>query len=77
MISMTLPLIATMYLDKTNQWESVGIEKRNEAIQHIQTGRLTQIYYVHRYQLLTEDHSLLGRLRLYFRGYNVIKVKWY
>lgn len=39
MMHMTLPLIATMYLDKTNEWEAVGIERRNEALQHIITGR--------------------------------------
>lgn len=44
MISMTLPVIATLYLDKTNQWETVGFEKRNEALQHIKTGRLSQMY---------------------------------
>ncbi|XP_034092552.1 complement C3-like isoform X2 [Gymnodraco acuticeps] len=38
MMSMTLPVIAATYLDKTNQWETVGFEKRNEALQHIKTG---------------------------------------
>ncbi|XP_062243569.1 complement C3-like [Platichthys flesus] len=38
MIHMTLPLIATTYLDKTNQWEAVGFQKRNAALQHITTG---------------------------------------
>ncbi|XP_062283382.1 complement C3-like isoform X1 [Scomber scombrus] len=42
MMHMTLPVIATMYLDKTNQWEAVGIERRNEAIQHIITGYQTE-----------------------------------
>ncbi|MEQ2174925.1 hypothetical protein GOODEAATRI_012690 [Goodea atripinnis] len=37
MIHMTLPVIATTYLDKTNQWEAVGFNKRNEALQHIKT----------------------------------------
>ena len=41
MIHMTLPVIATMYLDKTNQWETVGFQKRKEAIQHIGTGKFT------------------------------------
>ncbi len=40
MIYMTLPLIATHYLDSTNQWEGVGMERRNEAIKHINTGDL-------------------------------------
>lgn len=38
MIYMTLPLIATHYLDTTKQWEGVGLSRRNEAIQHIKTG---------------------------------------
>ncbi|XP_043094011.1 complement component c3a, duplicate 6 [Puntigrus tetrazona] len=38
MIYMTLPLIATHYLDSTNQWDAVGMERRNEAINHINTG---------------------------------------
>lgn len=42
MIAMTLPVIATMYLDKTNQWHDVGFQKRDEALRHIQIGRLAQ-----------------------------------
>ncbi|MED6262469.1 hypothetical protein ATANTOWER_019926 [Ataeniobius toweri] len=38
MITMTLPVIATLYLDKTNQWEAVGLQKQTEALQHIKTG---------------------------------------
>ncbi|TRY87359.1 hypothetical protein DNTS_017221 [Danionella cerebrum] len=38
MILMTLPVIATHYLDSTKQWETVGLERRNEAIGHINTG---------------------------------------
>uniref|UniRef100_A0A669CP00 Complement C3 n=1 Tax=Oreochromis niloticus TaxID=8128 RepID=A0A669CP00_ORENI len=45
MISMTLPVIATLYLDKTNQWETVGFDKRNEALQHIKTGYTNQLAY--------------------------------
>ncbi|XP_062283410.1 complement C3-like isoform X1 [Scomber scombrus] len=45
MIHMTLPVIATMYLDNTNQWEAVGFQKRNEALQHIKTGYQNQIAY--------------------------------
>ncbi|XP_033988389.1 complement C3-like [Trematomus bernacchii] len=45
MMSMTLPLIAATYLDKTNQWETVGFEKRNEALQHIRTGYNTELTY--------------------------------
>ncbi|XP_057700518.1 complement C3-like [Corythoichthys intestinalis] len=45
MIHMTLPVIATIYLDKTNQWETVGFQKRNEALQHIKTGYKNQLAY--------------------------------
>uniref|UniRef100_A0A3P8SVT4 Complement component c3a, duplicate 5 n=1 Tax=Amphiprion percula TaxID=161767 RepID=A0A3P8SVT4_AMPPE len=45
MIHMTLPVIATLYLDKTNQWETVGFQKRNEALQHIKTGYKNQLAY--------------------------------
>ncbi|XP_075944184.1 complement C3-like [Anarhichas minor] len=45
MIHMTLPVIATTYLDKTNQWESVGLEKRSEALQHIKTGYQNELAY--------------------------------
>ncbi|XP_062395864.1 complement C3-like isoform X2 [Sardina pilchardus] len=38
MIYMTLPLIATHYLDTTNQWEKVGLEKRATAIKYIKMG---------------------------------------
>ncbi|XP_050965368.1 complement component c3a, duplicate 6 isoform X2 [Labeo rohita] len=38
MIYTTLSVIATHYLDSTNQWETVGMERRNEAINHINTG---------------------------------------
>ncbi|XP_029003662.1 complement C3-like isoform X2 [Betta splendens] len=45
MAFMTLPVIATMYLDKTNQWESVGFDERGKALQHIETGRTNQLKY--------------------------------
>uniref|UniRef100_A0A8D0AG67 Complement C3-like n=1 Tax=Sander lucioperca TaxID=283035 RepID=A0A8D0AG67_SANLU len=41
---MTLPVIAATYLDKTNQWETVGFQKRNEALQHIKTGGLKDVF---------------------------------
>lgn len=43
MIGMTLPVIAAMYLDKTHQWEAVGFKKRQEALQHIMTGKHTRM----------------------------------
>ncbi|XP_056136550.1 complement C3-like isoform X2 [Lampris incognitus] len=45
MIHMTLPVIATIYLDRTNQWEIVGFGKRKEALQHIMTGYRNELAY--------------------------------
>ncbi|XP_073670391.1 complement C3-like isoform X2 [Paramisgurnus dabryanus] len=45
MIYMTLPLIATHYLDTTNQWHTVGMERRGEAINHINTGYQRELSY--------------------------------
>ncbi|KAI7810695.1 putative complement C3-like [Triplophysa rosa] len=42
---MTLPLIATHYLDSTNQWEAVGVDRRTEAVKHITTGYHKQLAY--------------------------------
>uniref|UniRef100_A0AAQ4QNB0 Complement component c3a, duplicate 5 n=1 Tax=Gasterosteus aculeatus aculeatus TaxID=481459 RepID=A0AAQ4QNB0_GASAC len=46
MIKMTLPVIATTYLDRTNQWETVGFDKRNKALKHIKTGYLNELNYL-------------------------------
>ncbi|XP_052459373.1 complement C3 isoform X1 [Carassius gibelio] len=45
MIRMTLPVIATHYLDSTNQWDTVGMERRNEAVNYIRTGYHQQLSY--------------------------------
>ncbi|XP_026054591.1 complement C3-like [Carassius auratus] len=45
MMYMTLPVIATHYLDSTSQWETVGIERRNEAVNYINTGYQRQLGY--------------------------------
>ncbi|XP_072513049.1 uncharacterized protein [Salminus brasiliensis] len=45
MIRMTLPLIATHYLDTTKQWEGVGMHRRAEAVKHIQTGYQRELTY--------------------------------
>lgn len=37
--SITLPLIATHYLDQSNNWESVGVDRRAEALRYIRRGR--------------------------------------
>uniref|UniRef100_A0A9J7X3A1 NTR domain-containing protein n=1 Tax=Cyprinus carpio carpio TaxID=630221 RepID=A0A9J7X3A1_CYPCA len=42
---MTLPLIATHYLDSTSQWDTVGMERRNEAVNYINTGYQWQLSY--------------------------------
>ncbi|KAF1388632.1 hypothetical protein PFLUV_G00092310 [Perca fluviatilis] len=41
----TLPVIAATYLDKTNQWETLSVQKRNEALQHIKTGYQNELVY--------------------------------
>ncbi|XP_056613917.1 complement C3-like [Triplophysa dalaica] len=43
--SITLPLIAAHYLDRSSQWESVGINRREEAIKYIQRGYENQLNY--------------------------------
>uniref|UniRef100_A0A4W5R2V4 Anaphylatoxin-like domain-containing protein n=1 Tax=Hucho hucho TaxID=62062 RepID=A0A4W5R2V4_9TELE len=45
MIGMTLPLIATHYLDTTKQWDKVGLERRNEAVNYIQKGYDQELAY--------------------------------
>jgi len=36
--SISLPLIATLYLERTNNWESVGVERKAEALRYIKRG---------------------------------------
>ncbi|XP_012771234.3 complement C3b.1 [Maylandia zebra] len=43
--SITLPLIATLYLDRTDNWESVGVQRRAEALQYIKRGYDNQLAY--------------------------------
>ncbi|KAJ8001694.1 hypothetical protein DPEC_G00172110 [Dallia pectoralis] len=43
--SITLPLIAAIYLDGANDWESVGVHRRAEAIRYIETGYQKQLVY--------------------------------
>ncbi|XP_036383937.1 complement C3-like [Megalops cyprinoides] len=45
MISMTSPVIATHYLDKTGQWDKVGVDRRAQAIKYIQMGYTQQLAY--------------------------------
>ncbi|XP_064179568.1 complement C3-like isoform X2 [Anguilla rostrata] len=45
MIGITGPVIATHYLDKTNQWEKVGLERRAEAINFIEMGYTKLLVY--------------------------------
>lgn len=43
--SMTLPLIATLYLDRTDGWPKVGIHRKDEALKYIQKGYTNQLAY--------------------------------
>ncbi|XP_053471313.1 complement C3 [Ictalurus furcatus] len=45
LMAMVLPLLATHYLDKTNQWTDLGVDKRSEAIHHINTGYVTELKF--------------------------------
>ncbi|XP_006023407.1 complement C3 [Alligator sinensis] len=45
MIGMTPTVIATHYLDSTNQWDKVGVDRRNEAIRLINQGYTQQLVY--------------------------------
>ena len=38
MMRMTLPVIATSYLDKTKNWDTVGFSKRDNALEYIKSG---------------------------------------
>lgn len=39
MIGITPPVIATIYLDSTEQWEKIGVERRAESIRLITQGK--------------------------------------
>ncbi|XP_054865859.1 A.superbus venom factor 2-like isoform X2 [Amphiprion ocellaris] len=43
--SITLPLISTLYLDRSNSWESVGVQRKAEAIRYIRRGYENQLAY--------------------------------
>uniref|UniRef100_A0A8C9VR72 Complement C3-like n=1 Tax=Scleropages formosus TaxID=113540 RepID=A0A8C9VR72_SCLFO len=43
--SMASPVIATHYLDSSNAWESVGVQKREEALSYIRKGYEKQLQY--------------------------------
>uniref|UniRef100_A0A803TVL5 NTR domain-containing protein n=1 Tax=Anolis carolinensis TaxID=28377 RepID=A0A803TVL5_ANOCA len=46
MITMTPTVIATQYLDATNQWEKVGVNRRSEAIRQIMKGYAQELAYM-------------------------------
>ncbi|KAM7419790.1 hypothetical protein PAMA_016741 [Pampus argenteus] len=43
--SITLPLIATLYLERTNNWQSVGVQRKAEALKYIRRGYENQLAY--------------------------------
>ncbi|XP_073510477.1 A.superbus venom factor 1-like [Phyllobates terribilis] len=45
MISLTTTVIATTYLDATNQWDRIGVNRRQEAIKNIRKGYVQQLVY--------------------------------
>ncbi|KAM5171777.1 A.superbus venom factor 1-like [Mantella aurantiaca] len=45
MMTLTPTFIVTHYLDSTGQWEQIGINRRTEAIQHINNGFLNELAF--------------------------------
>ncbi|XP_067320116.1 venom factor-like [Anolis sagrei] len=45
MVTMTPSVIATLYLDATDQWEKIGLNRRAEAIKQIMMGYAQQMAY--------------------------------
>ncbi|KAM4749201.1 complement C3 [Rhinophrynus dorsalis] len=45
MITMTPSVIATLYLDATGQWEKIGVNRREQAINNIKKGYVQQMVY--------------------------------
>ncbi|XP_066579091.1 complement C3 [Amia ocellicauda] len=45
MASMVYPVIAAHYLDKSGEWESVGLSRREETIGYISSGYIRQMSY--------------------------------
>ncbi|KAM3924933.1 complement C3-like [Leptodactylus fuscus] len=45
MMSMTPTVIACRYLDVTNQWEKIGMERREEAVKNINQGYIQQLVF--------------------------------
>ncbi|XP_072005874.1 A.superbus venom factor 1-like isoform X2 [Engystomops pustulosus] len=45
MMTMTPNVVATIYLDATNQWEQMGLIGREEAIKNIKQGLIQQLVY--------------------------------
>ncbi|CAJ1052901.1 complement C3-like [Xyrichtys novacula] len=43
--TITLPLIATLYLERTSGWETVGVERKAEALRYIRRGYENQLAY--------------------------------
>lgn len=37
--TITLPLITALYLERTSGWETVGVEKKAEALSYIKKGQ--------------------------------------
>ncbi|KAL2086308.1 hypothetical protein ACEWY4_017367 [Coilia grayii] len=44
-VTMAMPLIATHYLDRTNQWNKVGVDERAVAVKYIRKGYQQQLHF--------------------------------
>lgn len=43
--TITLPLIATLYLERTDGWENVGVQKKAEALRYIRRGERPSAFF--------------------------------
>ncbi|KAM7394684.1 hypothetical protein PAMP_021470 [Pampus punctatissimus] len=50
--SITLPLIATLYLERTNNWQSVGVQRKAEALKYIRRAYVVKVFSM--------AHSIVG-----------------
>ncbi|KAK6300273.1 hypothetical protein J4Q44_G00283710 [Coregonus suidteri] len=63
MIRMTLPLIATHYLDKTKQWDKVGLERRKEAVNYIEKAYVAKVFAMSNSFIVISDDVLCSAVK--------------
>lgn len=61
--TITLPLIATLYLERTEGWESVGVQKKAEALRYIRRGERPSAFFRGETKHRSNDRSFSGNIR--------------